>query len=148
VSRSATDITEANKAVVRRLYEEFHNSMDLTIADDLYTPDCIYHGGHIKRDPGKDGNVKAMGKMHDAFPDLQTTIDEMVAEGDKVVVRLHRTGTHKGEYLGFAATGKRIEQTALVMFRIENGKIAEYWLHYDELGLLLQIGAIPALGNS
>jgi len=141
-----TETLEANKALVRRLYDDFHNSMDLSIADELYTPDCTYHGGYMKRDPGKDGSVKAMAKMHDAFPDLQTTIDEMVAERDKVVVRLHRTGTHMGEYLGFPASGKTIEQTALVMFRIEGGKIAEYWLHYDELGLLFQIGAVPALG--
>ena len=148
MTKSATHDLEANKALVQRLYDVFHNTMDLSIADEIYTSDCAYHGGHMKRDPGKAGSVKAMSRMHDAFPDLETTVDEMVAEGDKVVVRLHRSGTHKGEYLGFPATGKRIEQTALVMFRIENGKIAEYWLHYDELGLLLQIGAISQLASA
>jgi predicted ester cyclase len=81
--------------------------------------------------------------LYKAFPNFDTTIEDILAEGDKVVARLTMRGTHKGEYLGVAPTGKKFTEAAICIFRIAGRKIAEAWAVHDTLGLMIQVGAIP-----
>ena len=82
-----------------------------------------------------------------AFPDTVHTIDDVIAEGDKVAFRATTKGTHQGEFMGIAATGKPITWTALVLQRVVSGKIQESWLQWDRLGLMQQLGTLPAPGE-
>jgi steroid delta-isomerase-like uncharacterized protein len=82
-----------------------------------------------------------------AFPDAHTTIEEMVGEGDLVAKRWTYRGTHKGEFMGIPATDKKIEMTAITIYRISGGKVAECWWNYDSLGMMQQIGVIPPMGG-
>ena len=81
-----------------------------------------------------------------AFPDLHLTIEDLIAEGDKVVWRLNSKGTHKGPFMGIPATGKTASITGIVIFRLENSRIMEGWVNIDTLGLLQQLGVIPVQG--
>jgi predicted ester cyclase len=81
---------------------------------------------------------------HAAFPDWHRTIEDIIAEGDKVVIRFTFRATHKGEYQGVPATGKQVKETGILIFRIASGKIVEVWEEADELGFMRQLGAIPA----
>lgn len=82
------------------------------------------------------------------FPDIKMTIEEVVAEGDKVVFRVTVHGTHKGEFKGIAPTGKQVTMTGMQIWRIEGGKIVEGWFNRDDLGLMQQLGVIPSLGQA
>jgi steroid delta-isomerase-like uncharacterized protein len=138
--------TEGNKAIVVQLYKEVFNKGDLVLADKLVAPNAVNH------DPAAPPNipdgavgVKAVVTMlRSAFPDDHHTIEDLIAEGDKVVVRLTHTGTHQGNFLGLPPTGKHISQTSIHIFRFAEGKLVEGWANRDDLGLLQQIGAIPA----
>jgi len=138
--------TEANKAIVIQLYEEIFNKGDLDLADKLVAPNAVNH------DPAAPPNIPsgALGvkvvvtMLRSAFPDDHHTIEDLVAEGDKVVVRLTHSGTHQGSFLGLAPTGKHITNTSIHIFRIAPGKIVEVWANRDDLGVLQQLGAIPA----
>jgi predicted ester cyclase len=81
--------------------------------------------------------------LYAAFPDWHATIEDVIAEGDKVVHRIKGGGTHKDEWMGIAATGKQVTTTGILIYRIDNGKIVEEWLQYDVLGVMQQLGAIP-----
>jgi predicted ester cyclase len=81
--------------------------------------------------------------LHTAFPDYHITIEDVVAEGDKVVLRFHWSGTHKGEFMGIAPTGNKVTVTAMSMHRIEGGKEAEQWGELDRLGMMQQLGVVP-----
>ena len=137
---------EVNKAIVIQLYEEVFNKGDLDLADKLVAPNAVNH------DPAAPPNipsgalgVKAVVTMlRSAFPDDHHTIEDLVAEGDKVVVRLTHSGTHQGSLLDLAPTGKQINNTSIHIFRIASGKIVEVWANRDDLGVLQQLGAIPA----
>jgi steroid delta-isomerase-like uncharacterized protein len=139
--------TEANKAIVIQLYEEIFNKGDLDLADKLIAPNAVNHDPAAP--PGMpDGapGVKAVVTMlRKAFPDDHHTIEDLVAEGDKVVVRLTRTGTHQGTFLGLPPTGKHITQTSMHIFRFADGKLVEAWANRDDLGLMQQLGVIPAM---
>ncbi len=137
---------EANKAVVIQLYQEVFNKGDLDLADKLIAPNAINHDP--QQPPGvpsgPQGLKVAVTMLRNAFPDDHHTIDDLVAEGDKVVVRTTHSGTHQGSFLGLAPTGKHIINTSIHIFRIASGKIVEVWANRDDLGVLQQLGAIPA----
>ncbi len=138
--------TEENKAIVVQLYEEIFNKGNVELADKLVAPNAVNH------DPAAPPNttsgalgVKAVVTMlRVAFPDDHHTIEDLIAEGDKVVVRLTHTGTHQGAFLGLAPTGKHITNTSIHIFRFADGQLVEAWANRDDLGLLQQLGAIPA----
>jgi steroid delta-isomerase-like uncharacterized protein len=138
--------TEANKAIVIQLYEEVFNNGDLDLADKLIAPNAITHDPQLPPGvPGGPQGLKAVVTMlRSAFPDDHHTIEDLVAEGDKVVVRTTHTGTHQGTFLGLAPTGKHIANTSIHIFRIASGKLVETWANRDDLGLLQQLGAFPA----
>jgi predicted ester cyclase len=127
---------EENKALVRREQEELWNHTgNLDAAQELFVPD---HVEAAKREAAD---------FRQGFPDVVSTIEDLIAEGDKVVARWRARATHLGEYLGIAPTGKEVEFTGISVYRIEAGRIAESWNEEDELGLMRQIGAVPESGR-
>jgi steroid delta-isomerase-like uncharacterized protein len=135
-----------NKALARRELEElFSHTGNLDTAEEIYAPDLVSHSGGSQDIRGVQAAKHFAASYRKAFPDLLTTVDELLAEGEKVVARWTVRGTHQGEVeeLG-PPTGKRIEATGISIYRVEGGKIAEYWAIYDALGMMRQLGFIPA----
>ena len=128
---------EENKAIVRRMIEEY-NKHNLDWFDEFIAPDYVDHTNQVDREGVK--QLFIMGFK--GFPDWYEAIDDIIAEGDKVWLRLTYTGTHTGEFLGLAPTGKKITCMAVAIYRIVNGKLAEGWFVTDGLDMFKQIGAI------
>lgn len=135
--------TEENKALVRRWYEA-HNQGKVGIAaiDELCASSCILHSSS-DRDFTVEEYQKYADQLLSGFPDAHQTIDDMIAEGDKVVVRFTLTGTHTGEYMGVPPTNKKMTAWLIQIFRIAGGKIVEGWSRSDTLGMMQQLGVIP-----
>lgn len=136
---------EDNKAVVRRAFDSMTEGREAFLAehDRIYSPDLA---GHFSGMPpvGIDMHRMWGAATFDAFPDLKRPIEDLIAEGDKVVARWTSTGTHEGEYNGIPATGKFVQTSGITIFRLENGKIVEEWSESDMVGMLQQLGAMPA----
>lgn len=133
---------EENKQIVRR-YQEIYNSNHLdalseVLAEELLTPKILPGLPH-----GIEGAKAAHQIMLTGFPDYQTVVDDLVAEDDRVAVRITMSGTHTGTFMGIPATGKHVEFTGMYIARIANGKIAEHWGEEDGVSLLTQLGAMP-----
>jgi predicted ester cyclase len=134
-------IEEENKAIVRR-YQEIYNSNNLdtlteVVSEELRTPKIM-----PGIPPGIEGAKAAHQIMLSGFPDYQTAIDELIAEGDKVVARITMRGTHTGSFLGIPPTGKHVEFTGIYIVRIAHGKIVEHWGEEDGVSLLAQLGVL------
>ncbi len=128
---------EENKAIVRREQEELWNHTgNLDAVEEIFASDQA------------DAARQEAADFRRGFPDVVSTIEEIVAEGDKVVARWRSRATHQGEYMGISPTGKEVEFTGISIYRIEEGKIAESWNSEDQLGLLRQIGGVPEPGQS
>lgn len=136
--------TEENKALARRELEEIFGAKgNLDAAEEIYAPNYISHqpaGGEDIRGP--EAIKQFAAGMREAFPDLEITIEEQIAEGDKVLTRFRTRGTHQGELWGIPPTGKEVEITNMSMSRIEGGKMAEEWPAPDRLGMMQQLGVI------
>jgi predicted ester cyclase len=141
--------TEENKAIVRRLTEEVWVKGNLAVADELVSPDFVFHDPYGET-RGIDGFKQMVKATHAAFSDLQATIEDQIAEGDKVATRFTQRCTHTGELVwwGLAPTGKQVTITGTVTNRIEDGKIVERWVDLDLLGMMQQLGVVPALGGT
>ena len=132
---------EENKNIVRR-YQEIYNSNHLerlteVVSEDLLTPNIM------KGIPdGLEGAKAAHRIMLAGFPDYQTVIEDMLAEGEKVAARIRMTGTNTGEFMGIPATGNPVEFTGIYIARISNGKIVEHWGEEDSVSLLGQLGVL------
>ncbi len=136
--------TAENKAIDRRFTEEVWNRGNLAVVDELMRAD---YNGHDPTIPTGSAGFKQFVLMYrSAFPDVHLTIEDQMAEGDKVVSRWTAHGTHRGELMGIAPTGKQITVTGINIERIANGKLVEGWSNYDTLGMLQQLGVIPAPG--
>jgi steroid delta-isomerase-like uncharacterized protein len=137
-------MSEENKRLVRRAYEEIRSRGNLEVADEIFAPD--YTGHDPTADPpevrGPEGFKKQTAGYRAIFPDLRFSIDSMVAEGDEVVVRWTATGTHQGSLAGEPPTGKKVTVTGFGSWIVRHGKIAEHWGVIDLMGLLRQIGAL------
>jgi len=138
--------TSANKALVRRWFEEVWNQGREATIDELFAADGIGYGlGDTDVTLRGPAEFKPfVGNLRGALPDIHMTIEDLIAEGDKVTIRISVEGTHKGGQLGVAPSGRRIRIAGLVVVRIANGQIVEGWNSWDQLGLLRQIGALPA----
>jgi predicted ester cyclase len=132
---------EENKALARRLYEEVISQGNLAAVDDLVSSDFIEHNV-LPVPPGRDSFKDFVTMLHTAFPDLVFTIEDLLSEGDKVVVRGIVRGTHRGVFRGIAPTGKPVHWTAIHILRVSGGQFTERWVEVDMLGLLQQLGAI------
>ncbi|MEJ7631530.1 MAG: ester cyclase [Rubrobacteraceae bacterium] len=139
---------EENKAVVRRLYQEVFNEGNLELADELISTDGINHAAPPDAPSGPEGLRRLVGMLRAAFPDDRHEIRDMVAEGDRVAVRIVHTGTHEGPFRGMPPTGRRFEQQQMHVLRLENGRIAEHWAVRDELGMMRQLGLLPEPGGA
>jgi len=146
VSKKGYDLmsTEDNKAHVRRFYQEgVHNP---ALFDELLAPTYVLHLPGSPPIAGIEQAKQLMVAYTSGFPDLQLTTEDMVAEGDKVAIRNTWRGTHQGAFQGLPPTGKYVTFTGTDIFRFAGGKIAEQWADLDALGLMQQLGAIPAIG--
>ena len=138
---------ETNKTLVRRLLVDDLSRGDEAVAGAIIHPEFFDHTNPPGMERGLDGH-KAIGRLfRAAFPDLEWRIDDLIAEGDKVVARTMMSGTHLGEFFGIRPTGRRVSMTGVHILRIQDGKIAEHWGSNDDLSLLRQLGAIPAPGH-
>lgn len=139
--------TEQNKAVFRRMVDEVFNRGNIAVVDEIMTPDFM------EREelppgfpPGREG-VKLLTQMlRSAFPDFKATIEDTLAEGDRVMIRMTWSGTQQGEFMGIPPTGKRMSIQVIDIVRLSNGKVAEHWGVMDSMGMMQQLGAIPAPG--
>jgi steroid delta-isomerase-like uncharacterized protein len=135
--------SETNKLVMRR-FLEFINTASEKLAAELISPDAIFHvPGRPEPMRGPAGYLAVIGMMRGGFPDIQWTLEEMVAEGDKVAARFIMRGTHRGTFFGVPPTGKTITVQAMNIYRLSGGQIVEEHGQPDMLGLLQQIGAVP-----
>jgi predicted ester cyclase len=139
---------EDNKAIVSLFYEELWNNRNLNVADEIIAPDCVTHqlqSGVVSVGvPRGPGDVKHhVSEWLAGFPDLRFVVEQVVAEGDRVVSQSVMGGTHTGTWLGIAPTGKKVSVRLMVIQRIENGKIAEDWVLVETLGLFQQLGLEP-----
>jgi steroid delta-isomerase-like uncharacterized protein len=139
--------TEENKAFMRRFYEGVFNQKNLAAIDDFLAPNFFNHSAsQLGLVSGDLEHVRQfVGAVMQSFPDLHYTVEDMVAEGDKVVTRLTLSGTQQGDFMGIPATGKHATVSDIEIFRIAGGKAVECWVQVDFLGLLQQLGAIPPM---
>ena len=140
--------TEQNKALVRQLVEEVFNRGNMSLADEFLAPDFVEHEElppGIPRD--REGAKQLTTMLRSAFPDFKATIDDIVAEGDKVVIRQTWSGTHKGEFMGVPPTGKSVSFGVIDIIRVAGGKLVEHWGQMDSMGMMQQLGVIPAPGE-
>ena len=136
--------TEDNKVHVRRGFEAL-NQKNVAVFDELLNPDVVFHNASTTMQ-GLEAYKQVLSVYVTAFPDLQFTIEDMIAEGDTVVVRYTTRGTHQGNFRGIPHTGKQVSGTGMFMDRLVNGKAVEQWINGDDLGLLQQLGVIPSMG--
>ena len=139
---------EENKALNHRFFEEFWDQKNLAVADELIDAHHVNHtpGSAPGLPPGPEGFKQFASVFMTAFPDLHLTIDDEIAEGDRVVTRWPSYGSHTGSLMGMPPTGKSIRITGITITRLTDGKATETWTNFDMLGLLQQIGVIPAMG--
>jgi steroid delta-isomerase-like uncharacterized protein len=130
--------TEENKRLIHHFFEGV-NGRDMR-AFELFAPDAVHHNPFPGTPAGREGNKQGMMLLFAAFPDWQTTIEDLIAEGDKVVVRMTQRGTHLGTFFGLAATGKQVTVEGIAIFRLRNGQIVEEWLITDQLNAIQHIG--------
>lgn len=139
---------EQNKTLARRWFEDLFNRGDLDAAEEILSAEFV---DHLPREEerGLEELKQYVTMYRAAFPDIRDTIEELVAEGEKVVVRWTSRGSHQGEFMGVAPTGRHVRFSGMRLFRIAENKIAESWVNIDQLGLLEQLGiVIPGLGHS
>lgn len=132
-----------NKSVIRTFIEDVINQGRLERTDDIVIEDFVELDPLPGQAQGREGLKEAIRQMRSAFPDIRWTVDEMLAEGDKVFTRFTWSGTHEGAFLGVPATGRRITVKGMVIDRLVTGKMADSRILMDTLGLLQQLGALP-----
>jgi steroid delta-isomerase-like uncharacterized protein len=136
---------EENKAIIRHYLEEAWNKKNLAVVDEFIAPDLIQH---IRNVPlGREGIKQFFSMIYGSFPDAHLTIEDVVAEGDMVAWRFTVRATHIGSFRGIPPTGKPVTLTGIAMTRMRDGQMAENWNETDDLGLLQQLGVIPAPGR-
>jgi predicted ester cyclase len=143
-----TMIAAENATIARRWHEEAINTHDLTVLDEILAPNPAHDSATFADNPGP---REVLGALLTGFPDVQHTVEAVITEGDLVVIRYRATGTHEGEFQGYAPTGKRVNWTGINIYRVECGRIAEIWSEVDALGRIAQLAgsetATPAAGT-
>ncbi len=137
---------EDNKALAQRWLEEVWNKGDLSLIDELIAPNYVLHDPTRPGLKGRAGIKESIAVFRTAFPDLHFTIEDQVAEREKIVTRYTVQGTHLGPLMGIPATGKQGIITGIDIYRITDGQIEEAWSNWDTLGLLQRMGVIPPMG--
>jgi steroid delta-isomerase-like uncharacterized protein len=137
----ASSLQEQNKAIAKRAFEELLSKGRFDLAEQLYAKDFVNHGIH--RDITLEEDQAALKGWHQAFPDLAIVPEKLIAEGDLVTIYWIGRGTNTGTGNGLPATGKKVEQAGITIWRIVNGKIKEEWSAFDQLSLMQQLGLFP-----
>jgi steroid delta-isomerase-like uncharacterized protein len=136
-----------NKAIVRRFYEEVWNKRRIELVDELLSPSHAMHDNHLPDSGiGPEAYKRNVARYVTGFPDLRFTVEDMVAENDKVAVSWTISGTHKGEFRGISPTGKKVSIEGMTINHIADGKIMDSYVSGDYLGLMQQLGIAPAFG--
>ncbi|TMC54836.1 MAG: ester cyclase [Chloroflexi bacterium] len=140
-------MSEQNKALARRSVEEVWNQGKLEVIDELVAEGANFHDPNVPggKFTGPQGYRQFVEIYRGAFPDVHLTVNDQIAEGDKVVTRWTATGTHKGSLMGIPATNKQSTVTGTDIGRYAEGKLVEEWVSYDMLGMLQQLGVVPTL---
>ena len=134
-----------NKTFVRNTTEEIWRTGDAKLIDEHMASGYVLHKPPTGFPPNRDGLKAILQAMRSAFPDLRMTVEDVIAEGDKVVQRRVYQGTHKGELFGIPATGKSVNVSQITVSRVADGKFVEEWAETDFLGMLQQLGVVPAM---
>ena len=134
---------EQNKTIIRQFIDETLNQGDIEAAEKFVAKDVVEQVPFPGQGPGIEGVKDVLGGMRAAFPDLHWTVEEQIAEGDKVVTRFEWTGTHRGPFLGVEPTGRSVQVWGIVIDRLQDGKIKDTRILMDALSLMMQLGAIP-----
>ena len=137
--------TGTNKVLVRRFYEEGFNQRNLALVDELCTSDHLFHNTPATLH-GREEFKQLLSVYLIAFPDARFTVEDEIAEGERVASRYTFYGTHQGELMGIPPTGKQVTVTGMIINRIVNGKSEEGWLNFDALGMMQQLGILPPPG--
>ena len=137
----ASSLQEQNKALAKRAFEELLSGGHFELAEQLYAKDFVNHGIH--RDASLEEDQAALKGWHQAFPDVAIVPKKLIAEGDLVVVYWVARGTNTGTGNGLPATGKKVEQAGITIWRIVDGKIKEEWSAFDQLSMMQQLGLLP-----
>ncbi len=131
-----------NKALVRRFYEEVFHQGNVTLVDQLFSPSFARHSPPSPDVRGPTEVKQFCTALRAAFPDIHYTLEDMVAEGDKVVLRWSAQATQQGKFMSVAPTGQSVTLSGTVTFLIQNGQFHEEWSHWDALGLMQQLGIV------
>ena len=137
-------MSEENKSISRRVQEEAFNQGNLAVIDELVAADYVDHDLPPGFPDGPEGYKQLVAMYRAAFPDVQMTIEDVIADGDKVALRWTATGTHQGELMGIPPTNKQVTVTGMDINRLAGGKIAEHWGNFDQMGMMQQLGVIPS----
>jgi steroid delta-isomerase-like uncharacterized protein len=137
------EMSEQNKTLARRWFEDLFSRGNLDAANEILSAEFVDHLTH-EDERGLEELKHYVSIYRSAFPDIQDTVEDIVAEGDKVVVRWTSSGTHQGEFMGVAPTGRHVTFTGMRLFLIADNKIVESWVNIDERGLQEQLGAVSS----
>ena len=141
-------MTVDNKEISRRVFEEIWNNKKLSVIGELMAADYVHHDAQSPEVPsGIEGHKQFVSHYLNAFPDLHYTIEDLVADGNTVVIRWIATGTHQGDLPGITRTGRQISVTGMTIARVRDGKFVESWGNWDALGLMQQLGVLPSEGR-
>jgi steroid delta-isomerase-like uncharacterized protein len=140
--------SNSNATTIHRFYEECINQNRIEVLPELVTENVIFHGPDGRKQTGIAAYRQAIHHTHEMFSSSHITVEDVVSNGDKAAARWTMTATNSGPVMGVAPTNKPVTQNAIVLYRFENGKIAEIWLQFDRLTVLQQVGAkIPGMAD-
>lgn len=135
------------KSLYREYVEEVWHRRNIAAADEYFTDDVVDHAAPPQQGPGLAGLKATFAMFLEAFPDFHITIEDLIAEGDKLVARVSFTGTHRGAYHGIPATNRAIASGGTHIVRYVGKRVAEHWAHSDDLRTRQQLGLLPAPGQ-
>jgi steroid delta-isomerase-like uncharacterized protein len=136
-------MSEQNKATVMRVYDELLNQEKKNVIDEIYAADVVVHDPFMGTVTGRDAFRQLLGMFDAAFPGHRAQVHHILAEGNLVAVVHTHTAKHTGQFMHLVPTGRDVSVNGIEVFRMADGKIAEFWRHDDDVGLLMQLGAIP-----
>ena len=140
-------MTTETKKMGERIPLEVLNNGNFGLLDELLSTDFVDRSAQPGVPPTREGLKQSTIALKKAFPDLHYTIDDSIESGDRIVHRVTASGTMKGDFMGIPATGKRATWTEIHIGRVANGRLAEHWAIVDQLGMLVQLGVVPAPGR-
>jgi steroid delta-isomerase-like uncharacterized protein len=137
-------VISGNAAIVRRFIEEYQTNGDESVAEEILAEDFVDHNPFGPFAPDREGVKQRFAVLRAAFPDLRAEIKDQVSQGDKVVTRQTFHGTNTGEFMGMPPTGKKVSFDVIDILRLRDGQFTDHWNVVDALGLMQQLGAVPA----